>query len=155
MSILMSFQPKVYNKISNQIKIIDYRRRFPRDCSYAFMYVSKPIKAICGIIYFGNKHYLSDWKVKYFNNLELSEKIDFYSKKYNYGIEILGFQKIKPITLDELRDNVPNFFAPQSYILLKNNTILNEYIYNNIVYVDEKKENNISNIFPKHICREY
>ena len=135
MTVLMSFWPEIYNKISNQIKIIEYRRRFPKNCSYAFMYVSKPIKAICGIIYFGKQHNLNDWKIEYLNNSDIIERIIPYIEKYNYGTEILGFQKIKPISLDELRENVPNFVAPQSYILLENNSILKKYIYDNIIYI--------------------
>lgn len=155
MTVLMSFWPEIYNKISNQIKIIEYRRRFPKNCSYALMYVSKPIKAICGIIYFGKQHNLNDWKIEYLNNSDVIERIIPYIEKYNYGTEILGFQKIKPISLDELRENVPNFVAPQSYILLENNSILKKYIYDNIIYIDEKKENHLIDIFPEHICKEY
>ncbi len=65
MTVLMSFKPSVFNKIIDQIKIIEYRRNFPKNCSYAYMYVSKPVQAICGIIYFGNNYSLLAWQNEY------------------------------------------------------------------------------------------
>ena len=102
------------------------------------MYISKPVKAVCGIVYFGDKHELSDWKEKYSNNLEISTRIDEYLNNYRYGMEIKGFQKIHPITLEDLRRNVPEFVAPQSYLLLENNKLLAEYLEKHIVFVGEK-----------------
>ncbi|NME94426.1 hypothetical protein HF847_00155 [Clostridium cochlearium] len=155
MTPLMSFWPSIYEKISNQIKLIEYRRTFPKDCKFAYMYVSKPVKAVCGILYFGEKHTLSDWKEKYSNSLEISTRIDEYLENYRYGMEIKGFQKIQPITLDDLRKNVPRFVAPQSYLLLENNKNLADYLERNIVLVGEKIENDFSNAYPEHVCKRY
>lgn len=49
---VMSFWPSVYSKIEGQVKLIEYRRVFPKNCEYAYMYISKPVKAISAIIYF-------------------------------------------------------------------------------------------------------
>ncbi|NLI71458.1 MAG: hypothetical protein GX361_01840 [Bacteroidales bacterium] len=151
----MSFWPSVYKKISEQVKLIEYRRTFPKECKIAYMYVSKPVKAVCGILYFGDKHMLLDWKKQYSNNSEIIDRINESLEKYRYGMEIKGFQKIKPITLDELRENVLGFVAPQSYLLLENNKPLAEYLERNIVLIGDKIENDFSNAYPEHICKRY
>lgn len=151
----MSFWPSVYNKIQNQIKLIEYRRRFPKDSEYAYMYISKPVKAICAIIYFGKIHSLSDWKNEYASNEEISNRIKSFSSKYQYGAEILSVQPIVPITLESLRNNVPNFHPPQSYILVENNECLDRYLRENIKKIDGKITNDLTEIFPEHICKEY
>ncbi|MCC0647269.1 hypothetical protein [Clostridioides sp. ZZV15-6598] len=152
---VMSFWPNIYYKIISQTKLVEYRRCFPKKCTYAYMYISKPVKAICGIIYFSNKHSLSDWKEEYSSNPEILSRIHDYSKQYRYGMEIEGIQLIIPITLDMLRTNVNNFVAPQSYLLLENNVELSEYIKNNTFFIGERINNNLNNIFPDHICRRY
>lgn len=151
----MSFWPSIYDKIKNQIKLIEYRRTFPNDCKYAYMYITKPVKAIGGIVYFGKKHDLDDWKKQYSNNTIISDRINSYIQSYRYGMEIIGFQKINPITLDELRKNVEGFTAPQSYLLLENNKKLSDYVKNNTVKLGSFIENDLSNIFPEHICKRY
>lgn len=155
MTPVMSFWPSIYEKIDNQIKLIEYRRTFPKDCRFAYMYISKPVKAICGIIYFGEKHSLADWKVQYSCNPEISARIDRYIESYRFGMEVAAFQKIKPITLQSLRENVSGFVAPQSYLLLENNPVLAQYIERNIVFIGERKENCFIDAYPEHICKRY
>ena len=154
MTPLMSFWPEIYDKIFGQIKLIEYRRNFPKDCTYAYMYVSKPVKAICGIIYFGKIYNLSDWQSQYSENPDILKRINDYSS-YRYGAEILGFQKIEPISLENLRTNVEGFTAPQSYLLLENNKPLSDYISKTVVFVGTEIKNDLTDIFPEHICKRY
>lgn len=151
----MSFWPSVFENISSQNKILEYRRTFPKDCKYAYMYISKPTKSICGIIEFGKKFSLEDWSIEYQHLDEVIERINNYNPSYKYAMEILSFQEIKPISLENLRINVPNFVAPQSYLLLDNKPTLMEYILNNTIYVGAKKENSFDNVYPEHICKRY
>lgn len=155
MTPVMSFWPDIYNKISHQIKLVEYRRNLPKNCNYAYMYVSKPVKAICGIVYFGQQYCISDWESEYSTDPILAKRISKYKTKYRYGVEISAFQKIKPISLYDLKNNIPNFNAPQSYILLENNPTLEKYLHSNVVFIGEKITNNLLNIFPEHICKEY
>jgi len=155
MTPVMSFWPSIYKKIKSQNKIIEYRRRFPNDCKMAYMYVSKPVKAICGIIYFGKIHSLEDWKIEYSNDANIQKRIDTHIDSYRYGAEIIAFQEIQPIPLDSLRKNVPNFVAPQSYLLLENNDCLKDYVLSNTYLVGNKICNDTTSIFPEHICKRY
>lgn len=155
MTVLMSFKPSVFNKIIDQIKIIEYRRNFPKNCSYAYMYVSKPVQAICGIIYFGNNYSLLAWQNEYKKNEIIFRRVNNYINKYRFGTEIIGIQRIKPISLKKLEDNLLNFSPPQSYYILENNIPLKKFIENNIIKIGKKLLNNTTNIFPEHICKEY
>lgn len=125
---VMSFWPSVFERIRKGEKIIEYRRVFPKNNNFAYMYVTKPVKAIKGIVYFGKIYTLSDLKVLYKNNPEILIQIDNNPNTYRYGAAITGFEEIEPITLEELRKNVPNFVAPQSYLLLENNPHLTYFI---------------------------
>lgn len=152
---IMSFWPSVYSKIEQQVKLIEYRRNFPKDCEYAYMYISKPVKAITAIIYFRNKYSLEEWKKEYATNEQVTDRINNFSGNYRYAMEIEKIQKIEPIYLEELRKNVPNFTAPQSYLLLENNKILYEYIKRNVKFLEDPIINDLSNLLPHHICRRY
>lgn len=148
----MSFWPSIFEEIKSQRKLIECRRNFPEGCAYAYMYISKPVKAICGIIYFGKRHNIQEWEKKYSSNSEIKKKVKEYLEfNYRYGIEIKAFQEIKPIKLDRLRTDTPKFIAPQSYILLKNNKTLSNYLDNNSILLGDKIENSLLDIFPECI----
>lgn len=157
MTPVMSFWPKIYDKITSQTKLIEYRRRFPKDCTMAYMYISKPIKAICAIIYFGKIHSLDDWKNEFsdYPDVQLRIKESLETENYRYGAEISAIQIIEPISLNELKENIPNFVAPQSYLLLENNNKLKEYIERHTSYVGDLIKNDLESIYPEHVCKRY
>lgn len=128
MSSLMSFWPSVYERIKKGEKTIEFRRVFPKENNFAYMYVTKPVKAIKGIVYFGEKHTLTELKVIYKNNSDILTQIEKNLDTYQFGVDIIGFEEIEEITLEELRKNIPAFTPPQSYLLLENHPILTNYI---------------------------
>lgn len=128
MSSIMSFWPNVYERIKKGEKTIEYRRSFPKNNAYSYMYVTKPVKAIKAIIYFGEKYTLEELRSLNKDKPDILRQIDNNPGTYRYGSYIIGIKEIDPITLQELRNNVPNFVAPQSYLLLENNPILSKYI---------------------------
>lgn len=149
---VMSFWPSVYNRICDQTKLLEYRRRFPKNCEYAYMYVSSPVKAICGIVYFGKKYDLEEWKKEYSSDSEIIKRIDKYLDNYKYAYEIKAIQKIKPITLKSLRENNDGFVAPQSYLLLNNFPELAKYIKSQEEFIDEVITNDLVDLLPNNIC---
>lgn len=149
---VMSFWPSVYNRICDQTKLLEYRRRFPKNCEYAYMYISSPVKAICGIVYFGKKYDLEEWKKEYSYDSEIIKRIDKYLDHYKYAYEIKAIQKIKPITLKSLRENNDGFVAPQSYLLLNNFPELAKYIKSQEEFIDEVITNDLVDLLPNNIC---
>ena len=130
---LLSFRPEVYEKIKSGQKIFEHRRTFPDESVMAYMYVSSPVKAITGIVYLGKRHCLSDWLEKFKDDSDAVTRIKEYIETYHYryAMEIEKFQETSQIALDDLRENVPGFVAPQMYIYLDNTELL-EYIDSNL-----------------------
>ncbi len=130
---LLSFRPEVYEKIKSGQKIFEHRRNFPDESVMAYMYVSSPVKAITGIVYLGKRHCLSDWLEKFKDDSDAVTRIKEYIETYHYryAMEIEKFQETSQIALDDLRENVPGFVAPQMYIYLDNTELL-EYIDSNL-----------------------
>lgn len=149
---LLSFKPNVYEKIYNGIKIFEHRRNFPDEPIMAYMYVSKPVRAITGIVYLSNRHVISEWKEEFKEDAKAVERIKGYEKSYRYAMEILEFQETTEIGLDDLKRDVPNFVAPQSYIYLDNNLSLLEYIENKLQYKGVNVKNDFSVITSDQVC---
>lgn len=148
---LISFRPQVYNRIFDGEKILEYRRVFPKDCNCAFMYVSAPIKAIKGIIYFKDILNLEDLIGQFDDQTDV--RINSYLDKYHQVGSIKAIQKINPITLAELRDAVQNFIAPQSYLYIDNYPNLKRFIFKNLILDGDIITNNLEDILPEQLCK--
>ena len=108
----------------------------------AYMYVSSPVKAITGIVYLGKRHLLSDWREEFKSDKDAVARIEKYQELYRYAMEIVEFQEISEISLDDLRHAVPGFVAPQMYIYLDGTELLD--------YIEiraEKRDIHIKNMF--------
>ena len=139
---LLSFKPEVYEKIKAGTKIFEHRRNFPDEPIMAYMYVSSPVKAITGIVYLGKRHLLSDWREEFKNDKDVAARIEKYQESYRYAMEIDEFQETTEISLDDLRRDLPGFYAPQMYVYLDDTDLLT-YIEDRI----KKKSINITHKF--------
>lgn len=148
---LLSFKPEVYEKIKSGKKIFEHRRNFPDEPIMAYMYVSAPVKAITGIVYLGKRHLLSDWHEKFKDDKDAVVRIEKYQESYRYAMEINEFQETTEISLDDLRRDIPDFYAPQMYIYLDGTDLL-EYIENNIKSLDENIKHNFKEISADMVC---
>lgn len=120
-TILMSIHKEPFEALLDGRKKHEFRRRFYVDepCQVVF-YVSSPVKAICAVAVFHKPVYdkidrlLNIIKTHSFSS---PQSLNNYFKDldYAYALPIDKIKKIRPITLDELRENVPGFRPPQSY----------------------------------------
>ena len=60
-TMLMSLRDDVYRKVLSGEKIYEHRKVFPDEPVKAYIYVSAPTKAICGIMYLSNRTSLLKW----------------------------------------------------------------------------------------------
>ena len=90
---LLSFKPSVYNKLLSGIKIYEHRKVFPDEPIKAYLYVSYPVRAITGIIYFGKRHSIKEWKTVYSYDEAAVKRIDNYLINQNYAMEIVKFEE--------------------------------------------------------------
>lgn len=150
---LLSFRPDVYEKIKSGVKIFEHRRNFPDEPIMAYMYVSSPMKAITGVVYLGKRHCLSDWLEYYKEDSNAVTRIKEYMETYHYryAMEIDSFQETSQISLDDLRENIPGFVAPQMYIYLDGTELL-EYIESNLKMTDLQVEHSFERIEACQVC---
>ena len=150
---LLSFRPDVYEKIKSGVKIFEHRRNFPDEPIMAYMYVSSPVKAITGVVYLGKRHCLSDWLEYYKEDSNAVTRIKEYMETYHYryAMEIDSFQETSQISLDDLRENIPGFVAPQMYIYLDGTELL-EYIEGNLKMTDLQVEHSFERIEACQVC---
>ena len=150
---LLSFRPDVYEKIKSGVKIFEHRRNFPDEPIMAYMYVSSPVKAITGVVYLGKRHCLSDWLEYYKEDSNAVTLIKDYMETYHYryAMEIDSFQETSQISLDDLRENIPGFVAPQMYIYLDGTELL-EYIESNLKMTDLQVEHSFERIEACQVC---
>ena len=151
---LLSFRPEVYEKIKAGQKIFEHRINFPDESVMAYMYVSSPVKAITGIVYLGKRHCLFDWLEKFKDDSDAVTRIKEYIETYHYryAMEIEKFQETSQIALDDLRENVPGFVAPQMYIYLDNTELL-EYIDSNLKMADLQVKHLFERIEACQVCK--
>lgn len=150
---LLSFRPDVYEKIKSGVKIFEHRRNFPDEPIMEYMYVSSPMKAITGVVYLGKRHCLSDWLEYYKEDSNAVTRIKEYMETYHYryAMEIDSFQETSQISLDDLRENIPGFVAPQMYIYLDGTELL-EYIESNLKMTDLQVEHSFERIEACQVC---
>lgn len=152
-NMLISFKPEVFEKLATGKKVFEHRRVFPAEPIRAYIYVSRPVQAIKGIVYLGNRTYLEDWKEKYAYDSEAIKRIDNYIKNEGYKVvmEVQGFQDTSSISLKRLREIFPNFLIPQMYYYLDDTPLL-EYLQNNLINEGSLVEHDFSNVISEIIC---
>lgn len=60
-TMLLSLKPEVFQNVQSGKKIYEHRRVFPDEPIKAYIYISRPIQALAGIMYLGNKVNIEDW----------------------------------------------------------------------------------------------
>lgn len=150
-TLLLSFKPEVFEKIKSGTKIYEHRRVFPDEEIEAYIYISRPVQAIAGIIHLGNKMSLLEWKDKYSYDKYAVERIDNYLEKYKVVMEIHDFQDTNHISLSELKEIFPDFLIPQMYYYLDDLPLL-AYLKKNIRPVGTCIEHRFDEITSEMIC---
>lgn len=121
--LLISLKKEPYSQILTGYKKYEYRRKFIADECVAFVYVSVPVKAICGYIRLGKPIIASPTEIATIAASEHSEWYDgtmqyLAGVKNGYAIPIVSHTEGPLLTLDKLR-NQCGFTPPQLYIDLE------------------------------------
>ena len=82
-TMLMSLRDDVYRKVLSGEKIYEHRKVFPDEPVKAYIYVSAPTKAICGIMYLSHRTSLLKWKEQYKDDAECVKRINEYLSHHN------------------------------------------------------------------------
>jgi hypothetical protein len=150
-TMLLSFKPEVFEKIKKGEKIFEHRRVFPNEPIKAFIYVSRPIQAIMGIVYLNNRVDIESWKEQYSYDSDALKRIDKYLLQYRVAVQIKEFQNTSAITLNELKKEFPNFLIPQMYYFLDDLPLL-KFLESNLKELDQPIRHNFDHIDSSLIC---
>ena len=130
-TLLLSLKPQVFEKIVSGEKIYEHRKVFPNEPVKAYIYVSRPVQALVGILYLDNKISIEEWKEKYKSDQAAQERIDEYLKQHKVAMEIKEFQNTNAIPLAKVREKFPDFIIPQMYYYLEGLPLL-DYLQENL-----------------------
>lgn len=150
--IFLSFRPEFFRLILYDIKKYEYRKRFCKEPTTAYLYLSAPVQEVIGIMELGTPIHIDE------EILEYDKKSSVYARlkeNLNKGelfaipIESLELYK-KPIPISKIKELEPDFSIPQCYLNIENHPKVFDYLnsqqtYDVEFYNDHKKiyENNL------------
>ena len=120
--IFLSFRPEYFKPLLYGIKKYEYRKRFCNEETRAYLYLSGKSRQVIGVMELGKPVRLDLTREDYLNNQETLKRVDEYilSKDIN-AVPIKSLALFdNPISLDEIRNEIPNFLPPQMYFVLDN-----------------------------------
>lgn len=150
-TLLLSLRPDVFENVVNGKKIYEHRRVFPDDSVIAYIYVSRPVQALAGIMYLENKVSLLEWREKYSFDRQAVARIDKYMEHHHVAMEIRKFQNTTRIPLPDIKEKFPDFLIPQMYYYLDDLPLL-EYLQDNLLPIGEPITHEFENITSDMIC---
>lgn len=150
-TMLLSLKPEVFQNVQSGKKIYEHRRVFPNEPVKAYIYISRPIQALAGIMYLGNKINIEYWKEKYKEDIGAQIRINDYLKYYKVAMEIQKFQNTSSISLENIKKVFPNFLIPQMYYYLDEHPLL-QYLKENLVPIGDPITHTFENITSDQIC---
>lgn len=151
-TMLLSLKDNVYKRVLSGEKIYEHRKVFPNEPVKAYLYVSSPMKAICGVMYLSNKTSLLEWKEKYKDDADCIKRIDEYLIHHKFAMEINKFENTNAIPLERLRTDLSKFVVPQMYYFIENSELLG-YLEKNLVPDGIVVTHTYENITSDMICK--
>ena len=154
-TILLSMQPFWAEQIMSGNKIYEYRKKFTKEEVRAYLYVSKPVQEITGILTLGRRELLLDWCDIYTDDTEVVQRINEYISRNNkYAMPVLSYQRTSGIKLNDIREVFPDFIIPQSYYYLDGLPLL-KYVEDKIILKDNIEKHDFSIRDKNDICKIY
>lgn len=120
--IFLSFRPEYFKPLLYGMKKYEYRKRFCEEETKAYLYLSGKSRIVVGIMELGKPIRLDLTRENYLDYKETLKRVDEYiaSKDIN-AIPIKSLTLFKnPISLEEIRKEIPGFMPPQMYFVLEN-----------------------------------
>ncbi len=144
--IFLSFRPEYFKPLLYGIKKYEYRKRFCNEEVKAYLYLSGKSRRVVGIMELGKPIRLDLTRSKYLNYSETLKRVDKYILKRDiYAIPIKSLILFdNPISLNEIRQQIPGFMPPQMYFVLDNHPklkiLLERQLLNRKVFIHQHDE---------------
>ena len=126
--IFLSFSPEYYDTLAEGTKKFEYRKRFADDEVMAYIYLTSPVRKVVCKVHLGKKVNVEDLRTVYTDE-KTGKRIESYIRDgWIWAMPILEVIFLRPVTLDEIRDAIPDFMPPRSYIYLDGNERLKDFL---------------------------
>ena len=137
--IFLSFKPEFFRPILYGMKKYEYRKRFCKEETRAFLYLTSPVREVVGIIEFGAP-------------VDIEGIMDTFSKKADVyrrleacmisgeklAIPIISLRLCKkPIHISKIKSIDPSFTVPRSYLNIRKYKSVYEYLDTRELYDPE------------------
>ena len=120
--VLMSLREEYYDVMLEGRKHYEYRTRYLKEASDAYIYISKTKKSIVAKIKFGEPIIGDAQTIATIAEQEepgsYNGMMEYLYNNIGYAIPIEEITPIEEVPLSELQQNFPNFVVPQSYYIL-------------------------------------
>jgi predicted transcriptional regulator len=133
--VLLSIREEYYNEILKGIKKFEYRKKYNKLSTIAFIYISKTKKKVVAVIEFDAPIYDSAEIIAKISEKEKKDSfenmIEYIGRdKKGYAIPIKKIIPIENISLQEIKNKIPGFTVPQSFFYIKEKKELLELLEN-------------------------
>ncbi len=120
--IFLSFRPEYFKPLLYGIKIYEYRKRFCDEETKAYLYLSGKSRMVVGMMELGRPIRLDSTRENYLDYPDTLKRVDKYIAIGDINaIPIKSLTLFKnPISLEEIRKEIPKFMPPQMYFVLEN-----------------------------------
>jgi len=130
--ILMSLREEYFEQMKKYNKKFEYRTRYLKEPTTAFIYISKTKKSIVGKIDFGTPIIDKSENISEIAENEhpgcYQQMMKYLSAGVGYAIPVKKITLIEEVILEELTNKFPGFVVPQSYYILDKKPELLNYL---------------------------
>ena len=128
--IFLSFRPEYFRPLLYGIKKYEYRKRFCDEETIAYLYLSGKSRQVVGIMELGKPIRLDITRDNYLDYPNTLKRVDEYIKSKDINaIPIKSLSLFKnPLTLEDIRKEIPSFMPPQMYFVLDNHLKLKKLL---------------------------
>lgn len=128
--IFLSFKPEYFKPILYGMKKYEYRKRFCHEETKAYLYLSSKKQMVIGVMELGIPIRLNEHICEYRAYPETYKRVEKYIAEGDVcAIPIKSLSLFyEPITLAELRKQIPNFKPPRMYYVLNSDSKLKSFL---------------------------
>lgn len=121
-NILLSLREEYYNQMLDGSKKYEYRTRYLREETTAYIYISKTLKKIVAKIEFGEPIIGNAKGIATIAEEEqpgcYQDMLAYMYNDIGYAIPIKNIVPIEEVSFEEIKSKFPDFVPPQSYYIL-------------------------------------
>mgnify|MGYP004473025961 CR=1 FL=1 len=131
-TILLSLREEYFNQMLDGKKKYEYRTRYLKEETLAYIYISKTLKKVIAKIEFGVPIIGTANDIAVVAEREhpgcYQEMMNYMYNNVGYAIPVKKIIPIEEVSLKELQNNFLNFVPPQSYYILDRKPELLEFL---------------------------